>query len=96
MESKHKTKYDNIFDAVAEGSVKDVRFFLELGADINATDGTEYEFTPLFYAAASNPNVEVLKYLVETGADVNMESKFGYTPLHCAARFNTNIDICCT
>ena len=37
--------------------------------------------TPLYYVAYSVRNAEVLKYLIENGADVNALSDDGCTPL---------------
>jgi ankyrin repeat protein len=43
--------------------------------------------TPL-HCSACNPNIEILKYLVEQGADANAKSGTGDTPLHHAARYS--------
>ena len=42
---------------------------MERGADINAFDYNKW--TPLHWAARYNNNVDVLKLLIEKGADVN-------------------------
>ncbi|CAK9253192.1 unnamed protein product, partial [Sphagnum jensenii] len=40
--------------------------------------------TPL-HRAAEKGHLDVVKYLVEKGADVKAANKYGYTPLHWAA-----------
>ena len=40
--------------------------------------------TPLHTAAKWNPHVEVVKYLIERGANVHAENKDGKTPLDVA------------
>ena len=51
------------------------------------------EKTPLMYAAKSNSNPEVLRVLIEGGADVNAATKNGWTPLIYAVQYNSNPDV---
>ena len=44
----------------------------------------DYDFTPLHEAEIGN--LDVVKYLVEKGADVNIPDENGWTPLHIAAK----------
>ena len=46
--------------------------------------------TPLDYAIIKNTSVEVLKYLISLGADINPE---GHTPLCSAAEYNSNVEV---
>lgn len=88
--------YANIFEALKTGTVEDVKFFIEKkGVNVKMKDDNpSWGWTPLHYAAAKdNSNVEVLKYLVSQGADVNAKSNSGKTPLHIAAQFNTNVEV---
>jgi len=62
-------------------------------------------FTPLHIAVASNPNVDVIKYLISQGANVNARNKYsysnryfedrsdGWTPLHMAAINNSDAEV---
>jgi ankyrin repeat protein len=43
------------------------------------------DYSPLFMACKGG-NENLVKYLVELGADVNKENKFNETPLYCACR----------
>jgi len=62
------------------------------GADVNAVDDDGK--TPLHTAATHSDNPEVIRLLIDAGAD--LEAKFevnGMTPLHWAALFNPNPEI---
>ncbi|RDD38141.1 Transient receptor potential cation channel subfamily A member 1 [Trichoplax sp. H2] len=54
--------------------------------DINRLD--EYEMAPLHYAVLGD-HVDIVKYLIEIGADVNVRGEFGQTPLHFTAMKNS-------
>ena len=79
----------NVFEG---GSVESVKFFVEReGIDVSA--GDEKGKTPLHHAARSNPNVDVLKYLVSQGASVNARDELDSTPLFDAAFGNSNVEV---
>ncbi|MGL4944336.1 MAG: ankyrin repeat domain-containing protein [Thermoguttaceae bacterium] len=74
--------------AVMEKNIGVVRFLIEKGANINAeatgdewTGGWNAGYTPLHYAARFNRNLEILKLLIEKGADWKL---LGWSPLHVA------------
>lgn len=46
-------------------------------------------FVPL-HISAKHGRVEIMKLLLDKGADVNAESKNGLTPLHIATHYNQN------
>jgi hypothetical protein len=72
-----------------EGTLAQVDAAIKAGADVNARDGY---WTPLFYAAESNPNPEVIAILVKAGADMNAKDECGRTPLLFATR-NPNPEV---
>ena len=46
--------------------------------------------TPTHCAASSN-SVEVLKLLIDKGADIHFLDKFKRAPIHLAAQWNNNV-----
>ena len=81
-----------IFDAAQKGSVKDIEYYIKRGATVNEKDSVG---TPLiFWAATWNTDADVMKYLIDNGADVNAKYQDGIsTPLSKAVVFNSNVEI---
>jgi len=79
----------DFFDLCAEGSLEQVVDAVNDGADVNAKGYGGR--TPLMIAAAYNPDPEVVKFLIEAGADVSARTDEGWsaegglTPLMVAA-----------
>ena len=98
-----KKTFPTIFDAAREGTVEDVKYFIEeQGIEVNAKNDVEflgdaknleYGNTPLHEAALENTNIDVLKYLISQGADIYAKNADGYTPLHDAAVSNRNAGV---
>ena len=68
----------SITEAAAKGDLKKVEAHLAAGTDINDRDG-EHGSTAL-HAAAYHGNLEIVKFLIEKGADINAKDKHGQTP----------------
>jgi len=82
--------YDDIFKAARDGTVEDVKYFIE-GKGVNVNVKTEMN-NLLFnlgetalHVAALCGKVEIVKYLISKGANVNAKTEAGVTPLHNAA-----------
>ena len=75
-----------------ENSVKLLSYAIKKGAEINVLD--EYNFSPL-HRAVETGNLDVVKVLVENGADVNISSqgKGRGTPIMWIAKIEGNPDI---
>lgn len=76
--------------AVQLGDLKQVKLLLESDVDINAT--TEDGSTALHLAAARSDGLDLVKLLVEKGANVNAKNIYGYRPMDYAAQQH-NIEI---
>jgi len=75
----------SIHTAARRGDVKAVERRLALGISPNSRHPLTVE-TPLIEAASAG-HLDVVKLLVERGADVNLKGEAWYTPLHCAAYY---------
>ena len=60
------------------------------GADLN--DKNDYETTPLMLACAYNPNIKVVDYLIENGADISARDLYGWDVLSWSMK-NSNLEI---
>ncbi|CAL4969322.1 unnamed protein product [Urochloa decumbens] len=74
--------------AIYARSLKCVKLLIEAGADVRGV-GTE---TPLALAATDGLT-DILKCLVQAGADPNVCDGFGFTPLENAARYSRREDV---
>lgn len=77
--------------AAKEGRLKTVKYLLDKGADIHATNQHKVSRseTALHYASK---HVDISKILIEKGAKINAGDRYGVTPLQYAAR-DGNIDV---
>ncbi|WP_300369945.1 ankyrin repeat domain-containing protein [Brachyspira sp.] len=76
--------YDELMNAVSKGDMKTLEKLIKDDTDLNK----QYDkITPLGLAAARNDK-EMVKFLVEKGADINLEDGYGYTPLIRAMKYH--------
>lgn len=90
-------KYSNFLDVNwwKTATVEDVEAEIANGADVKAKcelDETK-GFTALMFAAALNENPEIIKVLLNAGADVNAKNNDGRTALMNAAGYNENPEV---
>ena len=81
----------DFLDLAKAGSVKQVQEAINQGADLNKRDNDGR--TPLMWAAARNPNPEVITVLLKAGADLNARDKDGWTSLMIAAWYNQSSEV---
>ncbi|WP_028330146.1 ankyrin repeat domain-containing protein [Brachyspira alvinipulli] len=75
--------YDELMNAISKGDMKALEKLIKDDTDLNK----QYDkITPLGLAAARNDK-EMVKFLVEKGADINLEDGYGYTPLIIAMKY---------
>jgi hypothetical protein len=79
-----------LLQATTAGNLEFVRLLVEeRKADVN--EKYNANMTPLHFASQLG-NLEIVKYLVVKGGDVDAQDTFGQTPLHLAVKRN-NLDI---
>jgi ankyrin repeat protein len=66
--------------ALSRGKIENVRLLVEAGADVNATEGLS---EPALHAACAMADLEVVAYLLDNGADINLKCGRYGSPL-CA------------
>lgn len=75
-----------LWKAAVDGDLAAARAALAAGADPNALDTrTTSSGRRALHYAAENDRAEMIRWLVSSGADVNLPNKTGFTPLHHAA-----------
>lgn len=75
-----------LWKAAVDGDLAAARAALAAGADLNALDTrTTSSGRRALHYAAENDRAEMIRWLVASGADVNLPNKTGFTPLHHAA-----------
>ncbi|EJD75737.1 tankyrase-2 [Loa loa] len=74
-----------VLEAAKEGDVEKIRKIV-IPATVNCRDVRGRLSTPLHLAAGYN-NLEVVQFLLENGAEVNLKDKGGLIPLHNASSF---------
>ena len=70
-----------------------VESFIKHGVEINVEDKDILISTPLMYAVEYNEKLEIIRALVELGADVNAHGSEGLTPLMYVANYHQNPEL---
>jgi uncharacterized protein len=73
-----------LMTCASTGSVDAVRALISRGADVNATEPSQHQDALMWAASERHPNV--VRLLVEAGANTKAHTKKGFTALHFAAR----------
>ncbi|KAJ7242558.1 ankyrin repeat-containing domain protein [Mycena haematopus] len=72
-----------LLEAARDGNLEICQYLITEGADVNFLHERFYVGTPLFFAARSNP--ALVQHLLASGADPNLSTSFGITPIFVAA-----------
>ena len=76
-----------------ELTLKQLQKFISAGVDVNAKGKGKFGVTPLHHATFHNGSIEVIKELINAGADVNAQDNYDKTPLHMAVEQNRSIEV---
>jgi hypothetical protein len=82
---EHKTS--PLKAATIMGHFPIVKLLVRSGANVNEKYSDHYVATPIWYAA-NNGDFEIVEYLLDNGADPNVEDRNGWTPLRQAKLHN--------
>ena len=82
-------------NAIAIGDLKSVRYLVKQGVAINAMIAdVDCDYTPM-HVAAQSPSVDILKFLIENGGDIQIKDGDGKTPYDYAKemRLKDNMEL---
>ncbi|WP_310481513.1 ankyrin repeat domain-containing protein [Chamaesiphon sp. VAR_48_metabat_403] len=95
----------DICDAIGSNDIKSVRKYLDRGVSVNATvvmneagmlgyrSVSFFQSGSLLHCAIDRGQIEVVKYLLDNGADIDsLSSNDGFTPLHQAIKMSCPIE----
>jgi ankyrin repeat protein len=80
---KNEELNNELFKAIKEGNLENVKKTLEQGADVNAQDDKR---NPALVISISKSKYEIVKLLIEKGADINIKDEDSDTSLIKASR----------
>lgn len=84
----YKREIEMLF-AVRTDNIHELISFVEQGANINWQDSNMEGVTAL-HEASRKGNIEIVRYLLQKGADIHLRNYKGFSPLHIAAYCGEN------
>ena len=90
LEAQAKDKQTPLYWAVSFKNLSAIKVLIDAGADKASVNN---RWTSLHWVAAYNENPDIIKSLINAGADVKARAEVKRTPLHVAAAYNENPDI---
>lgn len=74
-----------LINSAKRGNLKQVKYYLSQGADINAKDNNGYTALMMAVGYVSDNHLEIIKYLISKGANLNAKKNNGGTALMTAS-----------
>ncbi|XP_015189072.1 PREDICTED: ankyrin-3-like [Polistes dominula] len=78
--------------AAEQGQLEIVKFLCNMGINVNARSSRNSTALHFAIGNSSNPNLEIVQFLIDNGAEIDVENVFGYTPLQNAL-YNKNFEV---
>ncbi|KAJ6239080.1 molting protein mlt-4 [Anaeramoeba flamelloides] len=85
-----KTLTSNDLDLLKKRTLKEIKEHFKL-EKINY--GSKNGFSPLNYVCRFNPDLEIIRYFLDNGSNVNEQTPKGFTSLHLICKFNPSLGI---
>ncbi|KAK7495461.1 hypothetical protein BaRGS_00013400, partial [Batillaria attramentaria] len=82
---------EDLLDACNKNDIKKVKELINRGVSVNCHDSRNCE-TPL-HVACRIGNEDLLKFLLNKGADVKAKNDKGFTPLHTACKYGNQVAV---
>ncbi|KAK7495386.1 hypothetical protein BaRGS_00013325 [Batillaria attramentaria] len=82
----------HLLRACSRNSIKEVKALLNSGAPVNCHDESKNSETPLHVACRCGSE-DLLKLLLNKGADIEAKNKEGFTPLHTACKYGRKVAV---
>ncbi len=89
LNAKDKKGYDALFYAIEYGQLETVKSLIGKGANIESKDLTG--LTPLVYAVLYDRNIDIIKLLIKSGANLNAKTSEGETALNMLLSLKSDI-----
>ncbi|MDW7682211.1 MAG: ankyrin repeat domain-containing protein, partial [bacterium] len=86
MVGLNASQHDQLYQFCRSGNEKELKNLIK--AKINLNLGLKPDSTTALMAAVEGGHLQIIKLLVENGADINAKRKFGYTSLMIAIQRN--------
>ncbi|WP_253300015.1 ankyrin repeat domain-containing protein [Wolbachia endosymbiont of Chironomus riparius] len=82
--------WNNLFGYIQKGNLQEIQNSLSTNSECIKSSSSENNDDTLLHFAIQNKQTKIAKYLINKSANVNIENKDGWSPLHEAVNHNDN------